>query len=79
MAEISVRDHGKGIDRQDRRRLFRPFFKSANEAAHSAPGVGLGLSLCLRLARALGGNLTMDDSVTYGSVSHTDAACDRLI
>ena len=27
------------------RRLFRPFSKSAREAAHSAPGVGLGLAL----------------------------------
>ena len=34
------------------RRLFRPFSKSAHDAAQSAPGVGLGLALSRRLARA---------------------------
>ncbi len=41
------------------RRLFRPFSKSAHDAAHSAPGVGLGLALSRRLARALGGDLRL--------------------
>ena len=36
------------------RRLFRPFSKSALDAAHSAPGVGLGLALSRRLARGPG-------------------------
>ncbi len=55
--ELTVRDHGPGIDGRERRRLFRPFHKSARDAAQSAPGVGLGLSLSRRLARALGGEL----------------------
>jgi len=52
-----VRDHGPGIDRHEAKRLFRPFSKSATDAANSAPGVGLGLALCRRLARELGGSL----------------------
>jgi K+-sensing histidine kinase KdpD len=39
--------------------LFRPFSKSALDAARSAPGVGLGLALSRRLARALGGDLRL--------------------
>jgi len=54
---LSVRDHGPGLPRRAVRRLFRPFSKSAHDAAHSAPGVGLGLALSRRLARALGGDL----------------------
>ncbi len=57
---LRVRDHGGGIARRERRRIFHPFHKSADEAAHSAPGVGLGLALCQRLAVALGGALTLD-------------------
>jgi signal transduction histidine kinase len=56
-AQLFVRDHGPGIDPQHRGRLFRPFSKSAQEAARSAPGVGLGLALCRRLAQDLGGRL----------------------
>jgi signal transduction histidine kinase len=56
---VSVRDHGPGLSRWAVRRLFRPFSKSALDAAHSAPGVGLGLALSRRLSRALGGNLRL--------------------
>jgi signal transduction histidine kinase len=54
---ICVRDYGPGISAVGRRKLFRPFSKSVHDAAHSAPGVGLGLALCERLARDLGGRL----------------------
>lgn len=55
--ELAVEDHGPGLSRQARKRLFRPFAKSAEQAAVSRPGVGLGLSLADRLARQLGGRL----------------------
>jgi signal transduction histidine kinase len=35
----------------------RAFQKTAEESAETAPGVGLGLALCGRLARQLGGHL----------------------
>ncbi len=54
---FTVSDHGPGVDAREARRLFRPFHKSARDAAQSAPGVGLGLALSRRLARALGGEL----------------------
>jgi signal transduction histidine kinase len=54
---LTVSDHGPGIEPEEVRRLFRPFHKSARDAAQSAPGVGLGLALSRRLARALGGDL----------------------
>ncbi|MCB9895941.1 MAG: HAMP domain-containing histidine kinase [Planctomycetes bacterium] len=57
---ISVRDHGPGINKEEGTRLFKPFRKSAQAAANSAPGVGLGLTLSRRLARAMGGNLTLE-------------------
>lgn len=66
-AYLKVRDHGPGISRQAARRLFRPFSKSAQAAANSAPGVGLGLALSRRLARAMGGDLTLDESVKDGA------------
>ena len=66
-AVIRVRDHGGGISRKEARRLFRPFSKSADEAAHSAPGVGLGLALCKRLARSMGGDLKIDHEVREGA------------
>jgi len=65
--QLAVRDRGPGIPRSEARRLFRPFHKSAREAAHTAPGVGLGLALCRRLAHDLGGRLEIDPSWTGGA------------
>jgi signal transduction histidine kinase len=60
--ELSVRDHGPGIASAEQRRLFVPFSRSAEAAAGSTPGVGLGLALCRRLARSLGGDLRYRDA-----------------
>ena len=65
--EFAVRDHGPGVTKTEARKLFRPFHKSAREAAHSAPGVGLGLALCRRLARDLGGTLDIDHTWPHGA------------
>jgi signal transduction histidine kinase len=60
--EIHVSDHGPGIPRSERQRIFRAFHKSAREAAESRPGVGLGLALSRRLATSLGGSLSCIDA-----------------
>ncbi len=65
--ELRVRDHGPGIAPADRRHLFQPFHKPAQKAARSAPGVGLGLALCRRLAKDLGGDLRPEEGVQDGA------------
>jgi signal transduction histidine kinase len=52
-----VTDHGPGFASLRAAERSAPFSKSAQEAAETAPGVGLGLALCRRLARELGGRL----------------------
>lgn len=56
--DIRVSDHGPGIPSAESRRVFRPFHKTAKQAAETQPGVGLGLALSRRLARSMGGKLT---------------------
>jgi len=66
-AVLRVRDHGPGIANGEAHRLFKPFRKSAKHAAETAPGVGLGLALSLRLARQMGGNLRIDTTRSDGA------------
>ena len=55
-----VLDHGPGFDKGRASTHPQPFSKSSEEAAVTAPGVGLGLALCGRLAKQLGGKLEID-------------------
>jgi signal transduction histidine kinase len=64
---VRVSDHGPGIPAADRAKLFRPFCKSDREAAQSAPGIGLGLALCHRLASDLQGRLGYEASAGPGA------------
>jgi signal transduction histidine kinase len=64
---IAVRDHGPGIAHARLSRRMQAFGKSAQESADSAPGVGLGLALCRRLARQLGGRLELDRAAVGGT------------
>lgn len=61
---LRILDHGPGIALREGRHLFRPFNRSARDAAGNAPGVGLGLALSRRLARAMGGDLKLDPAHT---------------
>jgi len=62
---LTVTDHGPGFATRTATR--QPFGKSAEEAAISAPGVGLGLALCRRLATQLGGSLQVAKSAGPGA------------
>ena len=67
MLEFTIRDHGPALAKTGARKLFRPFHKSAREAAHSCPGAGVGLALCRRLARDPGGTHDIDHTWPHGA------------
>ncbi|MEX2315739.1 MAG: HAMP domain-containing sensor histidine kinase, partial [Pirellulales bacterium] len=66
--EFTVCDHGPGMPPRRRPSRIRPFAKSAEESAETAPGVGLGLALCARLARQLGGRLEIASAADGGAI-----------
>lgn len=63
---IRVEDEGKGVSDSLKGKLFRPFSRSAEEAAGKQPGVGLGLALSRELARSMGGDLCLEESSGHG-------------
>jgi signal transduction histidine kinase len=65
----TVRDHGPGIEPRSWWKRMPAFGKSAQESAESAPGVGLGLALCRRLARQLGGSLEISATPGGGATA----------
>ncbi|GEM_PF-6743655 len=65
-ASLSVRDPGIGIPAADVSRIFEAFQRGAN-VANRIPGTGIGLASALRIARAHGGNLTVESVEGAGS------------
>lgn len=58
---FAVRDSGRGIDPAIRERLFDPFFTTR------ADGTGLGLAIARGVARAHGGDITLESTPGLGS------------
>ena len=53
--ELTVRDHGPGIDESDLPHVFERFYRATS--ARSMPGSGLGLAIVRQVAEAHGGTL----------------------
>lgn len=63
---VRVCDHGPGIAPQDQERIFDRFYRAPGRVSGSS-GLGLGLFLSRRLARRLGGTLTVESQEGAGS------------
>jgi PAS domain S-box-containing protein len=61
---VAVRDHGVGISRADRDRVFEPFERGR---PMGAPGNGLGLATCRRIIERHGGRIGVDAPPDGGS------------
>lgn len=67
MLAIAVSDHGVGISEQDMDQLFQKFRRINNPLSRSESGSGLGLFLAYQLARAHGGDITVESKEGKGS------------
>jgi PAS domain S-box-containing protein len=65
---IAVHDTGWGIPKSRQAHVFDPFVQVQSGGGRSAEGSGLGLAISRDLARAMGGELTVESEVGLGSV-----------
>jgi signal transduction histidine kinase len=64
---VSVSDNGRGILVEDRDRIFKHFEQLSTGDARIQQGVGLGLPIARKLARAMGGDLWYEDRFPVGA------------
>jgi signal transduction histidine kinase len=64
---VSVSDTGPGIPDKMLNSIFEPFVQLNRRLNQPREGVGLGLTISRDLARAMGGDLTVDSTLGVGS------------
>ncbi len=64
---FTVQDTGIGIDAAHMRNVFEPFWQVQQNASRRVGGTGLGLSVTRRLARLLGGEVSVESAPGKGS------------
>jgi len=64
---LSVSDNGIGIDQQEQRKLFTKFFRSQDSRVRKISGTGLGLYVSAKLAKLMGGSISMTSELNRGS------------
>jgi CheY-like chemotaxis protein/nitrogen-specific signal transduction histidine kinase len=64
---VAVHDSGIGLKPAEIKRLFRPFAQASAEIARHYGGSGLGLAIVKRLAKLMGGDLTVASTPGHGS------------
>jgi signal transduction histidine kinase len=69
---ISVRDHGPGIPKEFRSRIFEKFAQADMSDSRPKIGSGLGLSIVKEIVHRLGGEITFADAPGDGTIFRVD-------
>jgi CheY-like chemotaxis protein len=73
--QFDIVDTGIGINDKDLETLFEPFTQADTSATRSHGGTGLGLTISRRLARVLGGDISVTSELHRGSTFSLTIDC----
>lgn len=64
---ITISDTGKGIEKQDIKNIFDPFYSTKETHDKSAGGTGLGLAYCKEIVQEYDGTIKVDSQINEGT------------
>jgi PAS domain S-box-containing protein len=64
---VRVRDHGLGIPREQRDKIFDRFYRVTDPSKRAIPGLGMGLYIVAEIVKGHGGTITVESEVGKGS------------
>lgn len=65
--EVSIRDEGIGIPKENRERIFERFWRTEEYKGHLFGGIGLGLAIANQVINQHGGQITVDSEPGKGA------------
>ena len=69
---FDIVDRGVGMTSEELERAFTPFWRADGSRTRKTGGVGLGLALARRIARAHGGDVTLESAPGKGTTARLD-------
>lgn len=64
---LTVTDEGPGIPADERKNVFKKFYRMGSEKTRKTQGTGLGLFICKKIAQDHGGSIAIKDNYPEGS------------
>lgn len=64
---IEIIDNGRGIDEQDRKRIFQKYYRVTDGDLHQVKGYGLGLSYVKKVVEAMKGRIEVNSKKNVGT------------
>ncbi len=64
---LSVKDQGKGIKDDEKKKIFDKYYRTGNKATKGAKGTGLGLYLTKKIVQQHNAAIFLTDNITAGS------------
>ena len=64
--ELQIVDEGPGIADREKKKVFLKFYRIGNEATRKTKGTGLGLYLCLKIARDHNSDILVTNHLPHG-------------
>ena len=65
--QLSIKDEGKGIEDEEKKKVFDKYYRTGNKATKGARGTGLGLYLSKKIAQQHNAKIALTDNVPNGS------------
>lgn len=65
---LSVADEGQGINEEDKRHLFKRFYRSGNEETRKSKGTGLGLFIVKNLLNLMDADISVRNNQPQGTI-----------
>ncbi len=65
--EVSIRDRGPGIPREEQEKLFRPFSRTSVQPSQGEKSTGLGLAIVKKIVEAHGGQVRVESEEGRGA------------
>jgi len=75
---FTVKDNGKGISKEDQKKLFQKFYQADISATREHGGTGLGLVICRGIVEGLGGKIWLESEVGKGTNVYFTIPSDEL-